>query len=494
MKWLHRLKRRAAVAPGPAPDSAAGAAAVDWKEHLCEHWELIDVLGSGGYSTVFRGRRHADGRTYAVKVTNLQALTEWSRRAAVREVQALAALTSGSGEAGTAAAFRHPCIATFREAFCLGSRLCIVTDPAPGGDLKHMIERSASRGGHLRESEVWSIFLQVTLALQHMHAHRFLHRDVKPQNVLLGSDGVVQLTDLGICGQLSSVFTRKEAGTPQFKAPEMWLGQPYSFSSDMWALGCVLYEMCAGRPLFDAPPGSTPEQAVESVRRQVLGLAAPPPLPAHIGPNLVEVLAVLLQPLPADRPSADELLARPAVAARLHDLPPAVQSCLAGAVEQRQRWQLQQQQQQQVAVDGGSSSGMPEPESFHPHAVNACLPPAAYPSGSKGALGTPRPGAQRQQPAPVARGRLGGRQPAGSSRESSGSSSSERATGSRAPSLASLDLAGLSSPAQSRVNSSSGRGNLVVVLHEPRSRPALLLRKSCSDFLATAASSTSVQI
>lgn len=83
----------------------------------------------------YRGRRRADSRTYAIKVTDLEALTPWSRAAAVREAQVLAALT-GRGPGG----FRHPCIATFREAFCLQSRLCIVTDPAPGGDLKRLLE------------------------------------------------------------------------------------------------------------------------------------------------------------------------------------------------------------------------------------------------------------------------------------------------------------------------------------------------------------------
>jgi len=67
-------------------------------------------------------------------VTDLNALTEWSRRAAVREARVLAAMASPDGQAA------HPCIATYREAFCLGSRLCIVTDPAPGGDLKRRLE------------------------------------------------------------------------------------------------------------------------------------------------------------------------------------------------------------------------------------------------------------------------------------------------------------------------------------------------------------------
>lgn len=99
-----------------------------WQQHLHRHFHLLKTLGQGGYSIVYRVLRRADGCEYALKVTDLGRLTPWSRLAAVREVQVLAGLAA------------HPCITTFREAFCVGSRLCIVTDLADGGDLKRRIE------------------------------------------------------------------------------------------------------------------------------------------------------------------------------------------------------------------------------------------------------------------------------------------------------------------------------------------------------------------
>lgn len=93
----------------------------------------------------YRARRLADGREYALKVTDLDRLPPWSQQAAVREARVLSALGGGGGSAaeaaprGTAGA-PHPCLATYRESFCLGSRLCIVTEVAQGGDLKRLLE------------------------------------------------------------------------------------------------------------------------------------------------------------------------------------------------------------------------------------------------------------------------------------------------------------------------------------------------------------------
>ena len=201
---------------------------------------------------------------YALKLTDLRRLPPWSRQAAVREARVLAALADAC-----------PCLPAYREAFALpGPRLAIVSELAPGGDvgelLRCVLRRPLRRpqagclaGGAeaagrawcrahaaphpavacspypcrcsrraLEEREVWSVLLQSALALAHLHAHRVLHRDVKPANVLLGAGGIVQLTDLGVCGQLSGVFSHKSgAGSPLFRAPEMWRGKPYSFSA-----------------------------------------------------------------------------------------------------------------------------------------------------------------------------------------------------------------------------------------------------------------------
>ena len=232
-----------------------------------------------------------------------------------------------------------------------------------------------------------------------------------------------------------------QAGTPQYKAPEMWRGEAYSFSSDMWALGCLLVELCTGKLLFEVPPGCADAAAVDAaVRSAVLALQQAPRLPAGYSEELQGLLTALLRPLPAQRPSADELLALPAVAARLRHLPPTVQACLPGAAPARQ----QQQQQQQAA-----SAAVPP--SFDASAVNACMPAAAYPGGrSKGLLvsvqpPSPQPQQQQRRLVWAGRGRPSKQEHAAArSRDSSAGSDGSAAL---SVTLDSLDLAMLSSTA-----------------------------------------------
>lgn len=282
----------------------------------------------------------------------------------------------------------------------------------------------------------------------------------------------------------------------------------------MWALGCLLYEMCAAQPMFDAPPGASPEAAVESVRRQVLALSAPPPLPPGYSADLAALLAVLLRQAPADRPSADELLALPAVAARMHELPAAVREGLADAAAAQHRWQQQQVASEAVVM----GSGAVEPVNFTPPAVNACLPPAAYSAACNvGLLGNPPAGKQQQQPGQLwvaTRGRGGSRHGANAQRERSASSGSVRSAASSAASSSSsdgirpLDLAVPLdcpiTPRSGRAYSVSSGKSLAVstpVLNRRCLAPAdssrsfpLLARQSCPDFLATLASSSTVHI
>lgn len=279
---------------------------------------------------------------------------------------------------------------------------------------------------------------------------------------------------------------------------------------------------------------------------QVLALARPPSLPPHCSRELGELLAVLLQPAPAERCSADELLQLPCLQARMHQLPAEVQAGVEGAAAAQLAWQ---QQEQGAGGGGGVQASAPVPISFHPLAVNACMPPAAYSGGGAGLLDalTPRQPQQQQQQrrgqAPAAsgagRGRPGSRPeeaPGSSSsrRERSASGGSERSSASTRSGLSCLDLAVPTTPPRpagsplpgsahsggsNRSSWSSGgdsgsrcgepqpagaaaavaAGGLLaraVAGGSARPSPAApyLSRRSCPDFLSTAASSSCVQI
>ncbi|KAJ9513732.1 hypothetical protein QJQ45_015488, partial [Haematococcus lacustris] len=157
-------------------------------------------------------------------------------------------------EARVLSSLRHPHIVPYREFFRHpDGELCLVMAYCEGGDLYQYIKHLRRSGQSMDEGLAWEWLVQLLLALSYCHSKKVLHRDVKTQNVML-SKGKVLLGDFGLAKQLQRTLemARTPIGTPFYMAPEIYEEQPYSFKSDVWALGCVAYEMLAGKPAFAA--------------------------------------------------------------------------------------------------------------------------------------------------------------------------------------------------------------------------------------------------
>lgn len=128
-----------------------------------------------------------------------------------------------------------------------GSKLCIVMEFADGGDLTGAVEQRRAQGTRYSEPEALGIFSQCCLALQHVHAKKFLHRDLKCQNIFMTKSGSVKLGDFGIAKVLDSTAAEAQTliGTPIYLAPEVVNNKPYNAKADIWSLGVVLYELLA---------------------------------------------------------------------------------------------------------------------------------------------------------------------------------------------------------------------------------------------------------
>jgi serine/threonine protein kinase len=158
-------------------------------------------------------------------------------------------------EARLAATLRHPGIVQVYDFDTQGDHLFMVMEYINGGTLKQRLETVNSAGKFLPLKEVSRLFSQIASALDYAHSQKMLHRDLKPSNILLDRSGTAYLTDFGISRIIgSSEITRTGSilGTPAYMSPEQCEGKPLSFSSDLYSLGIILFEMLTNNVPFEA--------------------------------------------------------------------------------------------------------------------------------------------------------------------------------------------------------------------------------------------------
>ena len=122
---------------------------------------------------------------------------------------------------------------------------------ADDGDLLDKIKQHQKYQTKFTEAEIWSIFIQLTRGLKCLHDLKILHRDLKSANVFLTKEGIVKLGDLNVSKMVRGLC-QTQTGTPYYASPEIWKDQPYDKKSDIWSLGCVLYESITLKPPFRA--------------------------------------------------------------------------------------------------------------------------------------------------------------------------------------------------------------------------------------------------
>ena len=226
-------------------------------------------------------------KLYVLKKIRLARQSERQREASLREMRLLASLD-------------HPNVLRYKEAWLeKGCVVCIVTSYCDGGDLMSLLQRS--RGRYFREEILHEWFVQAALALTHIHKHRVLHRDVKSGNILL-HNGMLQLADFGLAKQLTNgeKYSKTQVGTPNYMCPELLQEKPYNHKSDVWSLGCVMYELTALRPAFQA------FNINGLINKIVKGSLAP--MPSDYSPEWRTLVRAMLHKNPNERPELKELL------------------------------------------------------------------------------------------------------------------------------------------------------------------------------------------
>lgn len=193
----------------------------------------IKEIGTGSYGKAVLVKNSENTRL-VVKTINIYNMSTKEKRDAVNEVQVLATL-------------RHPYIIQYKESFIEDGFLCIVMDYCETGDLFNLIQKTRRAKLNFSENQIVRWFTQMALAIKYMHEAHVLHRDLKSQNLFLkGPSGRLKIGDFGIAKVLdsTSALAKTIIGSPYYMSPEICEQKPYSWSSDVWAMGCMLYEMC----------------------------------------------------------------------------------------------------------------------------------------------------------------------------------------------------------------------------------------------------------
>ncbi|KAF6091955.1 hypothetical protein HJG60_000119 [Phyllostomus discolor] len=247
-------------------------------------------LSALGIQIVHLCLRKADQKLVIIKQIPVEQMTKEERQAAQNECQVLKLLN-------------HPNVIEYYENFLEDKALMIAMEYAPGGTLAEFIQKRCN--SLLEEETIMHFFVQILLALHHVHTHLILHRDLKTQNILLDKHRmVVKIGDFGISKILSSKSKAYTVvGTPCYISPELCEGKPYNQKSDIWALGCVLYELASLKRAFEAA------NLPALVLKIMSGTFAP--ISDRYSPELRQLVLSLLSLEPAQRPPLSHIMAQP---------------------------------------------------------------------------------------------------------------------------------------------------------------------------------------
>lgn len=152
------------------------------------------------------------------------------------------------------ASLDHPNIISYKNAFFdeKSNSLCIVMEYASEGDLQRKIDNSLKKREYVPELEIWKVLYCCLKGLSVLHNLKILHRDIKCANIFITKNGMYKLGDLNVSKVAKKGLVYTQTGTPYYASPEVWRDEPYDTKSDIWSLGCIIYEMAALKPPFRA--------------------------------------------------------------------------------------------------------------------------------------------------------------------------------------------------------------------------------------------------
>ncbi|KAI1417409.1 kinase-like protein [Hypoxylon sp. FL1857] len=288
---------------------------------ISEQYDVLEKIGHGSFGVIRKVRRKMDGLVLCRKEISYLKMSQKEREQLHSEFQILSTL-------------RHPNIVAYfhREHLKASQDLHLYMEYCGNGDLGRVIRKLADRNEYADEQFVWEVFAQILTALYRCHygidppavgknvlevigstkvrapqgTMTILHRDLKPENIFLGENNSVKLGDFGLSKMIQSHdFASTYVGTPFYMSPEICAAERYTLKSDIWSLGCIMYELCAREPPFNA---KSHFQLVQKIKEGKV-----PPLPRVYSGELMSVIKDCLKVNPDLRPDTATLLNLPIV-------------------------------------------------------------------------------------------------------------------------------------------------------------------------------------
>ena len=211
-----------------------------------DKYENLNIIGKGNFGSISKIRRKSDGKILVWKEIDYGKMEEKDKHHIISEINILREL-------------HHPNIVKYYDRIIdkKNTKIYIMMEYCSGGDIGNLIKRCKKNKELIEEDIILKIFTQVLLALNYIHTFKngkILHRDIKPSNIFLDKDNNVKLGDFGLSKILNnqSIFAYSNVGTPYYMSPEQINNNKYNEKSDIWSLGCFLYELTTLNPPFEA--------------------------------------------------------------------------------------------------------------------------------------------------------------------------------------------------------------------------------------------------